>query len=121
MQVKFLNITTESRPLLLATDILLRIEKKETSILRADERSQALETELFKELREWIMDFLGSLQATTMAVSKIDAICSMAEVSQSNNYVRPEMSDDGALSISDGRHPVIEVLREGSTLQIVYS
>ena len=31
-----------------------------------------------------------------MAVSKIDAICSMAEVSQSNNYVRPEMSDDDA-------------------------
>ena len=24
------------------------------------------------------------------------------------------MSDDGALSISDGRHPVIEVLREGN-------
>jgi DNA mismatch repair protein MutS len=90
------------------------LKEKETSILRADERSQALETELFKELREWIMDFLGSLQATTMAVSKIDAICSMAEVSQSNNYVRPEMSDDGTLSISDGRHPVIEVLREGS-------
>ena len=36
------------------------------------------------------MDFLGSLQATTIAVSKIDAISSMAEVSQSNNYVRPE-------------------------------
>ena len=90
------------------------LKEKETSILRADERSQALETELFKELREWIMDFLGSLQATTIAVSKIDAISSMAEVSQSNNYVRPEMSDDGALSISDGRHPVIGVVREGS-------
>ena len=89
------------------------LKEKETSILRADERSQALETELFKELREWILEFLGSLQATTMAVSRIDAICSLAEVSQANNYVRPEMSDDGALSISDGRHPVIEVLREG--------
>ena len=89
------------------------LKEKETSILRADERSQALETELFKELREWVMEFLGSLQATTMAISRIDAVCSLAEVSQSNNYVRPEMSDDGALSISDGRHPVIEVLREG--------
>ena len=89
------------------------LKEKETLILRADERSQALETELFKELREWVMEFLGSLQATTMAISRIDAVCSLAEVSQSNNYVRPEMSDDGALSISDGRHPVIEVLREG--------
>ena len=89
------------------------LKEKETSILRADERSQALETELFKELREWIMEFLGSLQSTTMAVSRIDGICSLAEVSQANNYVRPEMSDDGALSISDGRHPVIEILREG--------
>ncbi len=89
------------------------LKEKETSILRADERSQALETELFKELREWVLEFLGSLQATTMAISRIDAVCSLAEVSQSNNYVRPEMSDDGALSISDGRHPVIEVLREG--------
>ncbi len=89
------------------------LKEKETSILRADERSQALEAELFKELREWILEFLGTLQATTMAVSRIDAISSLAEVSQANNYVRPEMSDDGALSISDGRHPVIEVLREG--------
>ena len=89
------------------------LKEKETSILRADERSQALETELFKELREWILEFLGSLQATTMAVSRIDAIGSLAEVSQINNYVRPEMSDDGTLSISDGRHPVIEVLRDG--------
>ena len=96
------------------------LKEKETSILRADERSQALEIELFKELREWIMDFLGSLQTTTIAVSKIDAICSMAEVSQSNNYVRPEMSDDGVLSISDGRHPVIEVLRE-ATFQTAYN
>ena len=30
------------------------LKEKETSILRADERSQALEAELFKELREWI-------------------------------------------------------------------
>ena len=89
------------------------LKEKETSILRADERSQALETELFKELREWILEFLGSLQSTTMAVSRIDAICSLAEVSQTHNYVRPEMSDDGAFSISDGRHPVIEILREG--------
>jgi DNA mismatch repair protein MutS len=89
------------------------LKEKETSILRADERSQALEAELFKELREWVMEFLGSLQATTMAISRIDAISSLAEVSQSNNYVRPEMSNDGAFSISDGRHPVIEVLREG--------
>ena len=89
------------------------LKEKETTILRADERSQALEAELFKELREWVMEFLGSLQATTMAISRIDAVCSLAEVSQANNYVRPEMSNDGALSISDGRHPVIEVLREG--------
>jgi len=89
------------------------LKEKETSILRADERSQALEAELFKELREWVMEFLGSLQSTTMAISRIDAVCSLAEVSQTNNYVRPEMSNDGALSISDGRHPVIEVLREG--------
>jgi DNA mismatch repair protein MutS len=89
------------------------LKEKETSILRADERSQALEAELFKELREWILEFLGSLQSTTMAVSRIDAICSLSEISQAYNYVRPEMSDDGAFSISDGRHPVIEILREG--------
>ena len=89
------------------------LKEKETSILRADERSQALETELFKELREWILEFLGTLQSTTMAVSRIDAICSLGEVSQAYNYVRPEISDDGAFSISDGRHPVIEILREG--------
>ncbi len=89
------------------------LKEKETAILRSDDRAKALETELFKELREWVMEFLGSLQATTIAVSKIDSISALAEVSQTNNYVRPEMSNDGLVSISDGRHPVIEILREG--------
>ena len=42
-----------------------------------------------------------------------EALAALAEVAGTRDYCQPEMSETGALHISDGRHPVIERLREG--------
>ena len=89
------------------------LKEQESAILRADERATALEGELFRELREWVLARLPSLQATARAVGQIDALAALAEVAGTRDYCQPEMSETGALHISDGRHPVIERLREG--------
>ena len=89
------------------------LKEQESAILRADERATALEGELFRELREWVLARLPSLQATARAVGQLDALAALAEVAETRDYCQPEMSERGALHVSDGRHPVIERLREG--------
>ncbi|MCH2440270.1 MAG: DNA mismatch repair protein MutS [Candidatus Poseidoniia archaeon] len=89
------------------------LKEQESTILRADERATALEGELFRELREWVLERLPSLQATARAVGQLDALAALAEVAETRDYCQPEMSETGALHVSDGRHPVIERLREG--------
>jgi DNA mismatch repair protein MutS len=89
------------------------LKEQESAILRADERATALEGELFRELREWVLARLPTLQATARAVGQLDALAALAEVAGTRDYCQPEMSETGALHISDGRHPVIERLREG--------
>ena len=89
------------------------LKEQESAILRADERATALEGELFRELREWVLARLPSLQATARAVGQLDALVALAEVAGTRDYCQPEMSETGALHVSDGRHPVIERLREG--------
>ncbi|KAK1932093.1 DNA mismatch repair protein Msh3 [Phytophthora citrophthora] len=51
-------------------------------------------------------------------LANLDALCSLATVAQSfPNYSRPEFVDDGytTLEIIDGRHPIIEMLLDGTS------
>ncbi|HJO28625.1 MAG: DNA mismatch repair protein MutS [Candidatus Poseidoniia archaeon] len=89
------------------------LKEQESAILHADERATALESELFHELRDWVLKRLPSLQSTARAVGQLDALAALSEVAETRDYCQPEMSETGALHVSDGRHPVIERLREG--------
>ena len=50
------------------------------------------------------------LQGTANALKTLDALLSLARVARENNYVRPTLTDDGTLTIHDGRHPVVECM-----------
>jgi len=84
----------------------------EHKILGAEDKSIALEYELFLELREEVITHTAVLQQTAAAVAEIDVLATFAERALACRYVRPAMTADGALSIRDGRHPVVELLPE---------
>ncbi|MCX7045406.1 MAG: DNA mismatch repair protein MutS [Candidatus Sumerlaeota bacterium] len=86
------------------------LKEKEEAILHAEERCQEREYEIFIELTRKVAASTRSLQRLSEAVAVVDALASLASVAAANNYARPQISDDGALEIKDGRHPVIEVL-----------
>jgi len=67
-----------------------------------------LELQLFGEIRDKIAERIGSIQQTAGALKKLDAFQSLARAASENRYVRPELTDDGTLSITEGRHPVVE-------------
>ncbi len=84
------------------------LKKLEGEILGANERILALEQAVFNEIRDFIATKLELIQKTAAAVSAVDVLCSFAQVSLENNYVKPEITMEGVIDIKDGRHPVIE-------------
>lgn len=92
--------------------ITQELKDAESDILGAKEKSIALEEKIFLEIREYAAKRLEAVQKTAAAVAAVDVLCSFAEVSSANMYVKPEISIDGVLDIRDGRHPVVEKMLE---------
>ena len=84
------------------------LKEVESKILGADERSQALEYELFLQLRDEVLRELVPLQATASAVATLDVLAGLAENSRLFGYCRPQLSDELRIRITDGRHPVLD-------------
>ena len=84
------------------------LKEYESKVLHADERSKALEYELFQAVREVAAKHTLEVQQCAAAVALIDVLHSLAQVAAENNYIRPKVTDDKATDIRDGRHPVLE-------------
>ncbi|TMN23642.1 DNA mismatch repair protein MutS [Lentibacillus cibarius] len=83
------------------------LKEKEELILEAEEKSVQLEYDLFNEIREQVKAHIPSIQFLAEIVSQIDVLQGFATVSEANRYTRPVFSQN-RLSISKGRHPVVE-------------
>jgi DNA mismatch repair protein MutS len=86
------------------------LKEMESKILGAEERSVKLEYELFLKVREEVLAFLEPIQRTADALAQLDVLAAFAETARLFNYVRPTVSDQGQLLLTDGRHPVLEQL-----------
>lgn len=84
------------------------LKAKETLILEAEEKMLELEYEMFLQIREEVKPYIPSLQKLAKQISEIDALQSFAVISEQQQYVKPEFSDDREVDLKDGRHPVVE-------------
>ncbi|MDD4806607.1 MAG: DNA mismatch repair protein MutS [Candidatus Cloacimonetes bacterium] len=87
-----------------------RLKEFEAKVLSSEEKSKNLEYELYKELRGDLARELPRLQQLSETIAQIDVYSALAFLAWQNRYCRPEFSDDRALKIVAGRHPVIEKL-----------
>lgn len=90
------------------------LKEMEQKIMGAQEQSVRLELRLFTEIRGQIAAQIARIQKTAEALKTLDAIISLARVATEFQYVRPNMTEDGALEIQGGRHPVVEQMMTGS-------
>jgi len=88
------------------------LKEREDDIVRAEQRAQDLEYELFCEVRDRVAGEAERVQATAAAVAAVDALASFAAVAASHDYARPEIGGDD-LAIEGGRHPVVERTESG--------
>lgn len=90
------------------------LKKIENEILGAKDKILALEAEIFGEVREFIASRLEKVQITAEAVAYVDVLQSFALSSLENDFVKPDISLEDVIEIRDGRHPVIEKIRNDS-------
>ncbi|WCJ57942.1 DNA mismatch repair protein MutS [Fontisphaera persica] len=84
------------------------LKQMEAKILGAEERAARLEYELFQEVRGEVLRHLPTLQQTAAAIAQLDVLATFAENARLFQYCRPDVRDEGILSIRDGRHPMLE-------------
>lgn len=86
------------------------LKNAENAILGAKDKALSLEADIFAEVREFLATKLESVQQTASAVAAVDVLCSFANVALRNQYVKPDITIDGAIDIKAGRHPVVELM-----------
>jgi DNA mismatch repair protein MutS len=90
------------------------LKEKEALILEAQDQSVELEYELFLEIRDHVKTYIPALQQLADQISQLDVLQSFAEVSEKQRYARPTFNSSRSVSITEGRHPVIEkVMKSG--------
>lgn len=94
------------------------LKKLENQILGAEEKVINLEYNVFAEVRDKIEAQIERVQKAAGIIATLDSLCSLGTVAEDQNYVRPEVDNNGTIDIKDGRHPVIEkILPSGSFVQ----
>lgn len=84
------------------------LKEFESKVLGAQDRSVELEYQLFIEIRTNIAENSSRILSTSKLLAKLDFLSSNAEIAHLYNYRRPEIHTGREISISEGRHPVIE-------------
>ncbi|MGQ9617778.1 MAG: DNA mismatch repair protein MutS [Candidatus Aminicenantia bacterium] len=91
--------------------ITLELKEWEEKILSAEERVKELEYEAFLIIREEIAKERERIQKMANYIAELDTLSTLAEVAFLRKYTKPVINDGDKIIISEGRHPVIEVLR----------
>ena len=88
------------------------LKQTEEIISGSEEKAVRLEYELFTKIRETLFEALFRIRKTAEAISVLDVICSFADLSDENSYARPKINTEGRISVTGGRHPVIEAMQK---------
>lgn len=87
------------------TEELSELQEK---ILSADERSKALEQQIFEDLRAKVAKHAFGLRQLASRLSELDVFLGLADVAHRLGYVRPVVDDSSSLELVGARHPVVE-------------
>ena len=84
------------------------LKEYESRVLSAEDRARELEYRLFLEIRDGVASHTQRLQRAAEIVAQLDVLAALANVAAENGYAMPEVVEEPALVIEDGRHPVLE-------------
>lgn len=80
----------------------------EDKALSSQARALAREKQLYEELLAKILPYLEQLQNCATALAQLDVLANLAERAVTLRYVKPTLTCESGIAITQGRHPVIE-------------
>ena len=86
------------------------LKEKEEIVLNAEERIKGLEFSMFESLRERVATYTREIQELASCLATLDCLRSHTRAAIAGHYVRPNITDDGIIRITEGRHPVLEAV-----------
>jgi DNA mismatch repair protein MutS len=84
------------------------LKEFEEKVLSAQEKRLELEHQLFHEIRNQVAQQSPRILKTAALLARLDFYACLAEAARRHNYRRPKINDGEEISITEGRHPVIE-------------
>lgn len=87
----------------------------EDKALSANERALAREKFLYEQLLGQLAPHIAALQRIAAAIAELDVLATFAERTATLNFSAPQFSGEPQISISKGRHPVVEAQVEQFT------
>jgi DNA mismatch repair protein MutS len=84
------------------------LKEFEARVLGATERIEAREREIFDMLRSTLAAEVRRVQNAARVIAEADVLASLADVAEREGYTRPEMTDEFGITVTGGRHPVVE-------------
>ncbi len=88
------------------------LKVQEEKILTAEEKSIAMEEQLFRELLQSAAEKTREIQETAQKVAALDVLCSFAAAASEYNYCKPLLVPQKLIELKRARHPVIERMQE---------
>ena len=85
-----------------------KLKEIENTILGASERVLTLESYVFEQVRICVAKKIERLKRAASIIAKADVLLSLATAAAKNSYAMPEITENGRIEITDGRHPVVE-------------
>ena len=86
----------------------VQLSEMETKILNAGNDALEIEKRLYESLKAAILEQAGPIASASAGLAEIDLATSLADLAQSENWVRPHVDNSRAFDIKGGRHPVVE-------------
>lgn len=93
--------------------ITSKLKEMESKILSAQERSYALEQEIFSRIRSDIASKAQEIQLKAAAIGELDVLLAFAAVASENSLVKPEFNSEGKIALRSSRHPVLDSAMRG--------
>ncbi|MGA9395199.1 MAG: DNA mismatch repair protein MutS, partial [Azonexus sp.] len=80
----------------------------EDKALSAQERALAREKLLYEQILDQLLPAVPALQIIARAVAQLDLLAGFADTALKRNWSKPEFTPEIGLTVTGGRHPVVE-------------
>ncbi len=84
------------------------LQELQQEIMRAHSQTALAEKAIFENIKKEVHAQTGALRKLAHALANLDALFGFSRIAYGHNYVKPIFNQERAITIQEGRHPIVE-------------